>query len=260
MNTKKQKSNVKKETPNSKLQKSSVIFMQLGLILALLAVYVTLEHKSLVKYASNFIEDPINIDKTIDIPYNFKIIKPKTTIVRKVKTETKIVPKVTTKIKIVKNDYEVKKELKSKLFSQDNPIISKPSIDLSNIPDDNLIDEDPIPFIIIEEVPSFPSCTGTNKEKKVCFNKKMNKHINKYFDVDLVQELGFKPGKKRITVQFIINKNGDIENIKTNASHIRLKKEVERIIKKLPKMNPGKQRNKPVKVRFNLPIFVNIED
>jgi protein TonB len=67
MNTKKQNSNIKKETPNSKLQKSSLIFMQLGLILALLAVYVTLEHKSLVKYA--ILDESVEYD-----PYDESVI------------------------------------------------------------------------------------------------------------------------------------------------------------------------------------------
>jgi protein TonB len=70
----------------------------------------------------------------------------------------------------------------------------------------------------------------------------------------LAQDLGLTEGMKRISVQFIIDKNGMVTNIKARAPHPRLQKEAIRIIKLLPKMSPGRQRNKAVNVRYNLPI------
>lgn len=263
MNTKKNESK-KMETPNSKLQKSSVIFMQLGLILALLAVYFLLEHKSIMHYAA--FEKPITKIETKTYVYdNIEIIrkKPKKIVVIEKDKPIKVVKPID-KIELIDNNENKQKETKEDLFEPNNndtnQVTSKPTIDLGDIPDDDIEDNEPVPFVTLEETPTFFNCKGTNAQKKKCFNKKINKHIQKYFNVDLAQDLGLSPGKKRINVQFIINKKGEIEGIKTAASNIRLKKEAERVIKKLPKMKPGMQRRKPVNVKFNLPIYFNVED
>ncbi len=262
MNTKKNESK-KLETPNSKLQKSSVIFMQLGLILALLAVYFLLEHKSIMHYA--VFEKPITKTEPKTYVYdNFEIIKkkPKKVVIIEKDKPIKVVKPID-KIELIDNN-DKQKETEKDLFKPDdsdtNQVTSKPPIDLGDIPEEDIDDGEPVDFIVLEETPSFFSCKGSNEQKRKCFNKKINKHIQKHFNVDLAQDLGLSPGKKRINVQFIINKKGEIEGIKTAATHIRLKKEATRIIKKLPKMNPGKQRNKPVNVKFNLPIYFNVED
>lgn len=262
MNTKKQKSNQKLETPNSKLQKSSVIFMQLGLIIALLAVYFTLEHKSFINkhtYADNSTIENIDIEITPPIV----IIKQKPITRKVIKVKDPVVVKTLEKLNLIDNKEEIKK-IEKDLFIQDDikgtPVTKMP-IDLDGIPDD-LPEELPIlPFYKIEDAPEFPGCDkGTKAQKKICFNKKMGKHVNRYFDVDLAQDLGLSPGKKRINVQFIIDEKGNITDIKSNAPHIRLQKEAIRIVKKLPKMIPGKQRNNAVKVKFNLPINFNVQD
>ena len=87
----------------------------------------------------------------------------------------------------------------------------------------------------------------------------MRKHVQRYFDAELANELGLAPGKKRIFVQFKIDKDGSITSVNARAPHPRLKKEAERIAKKLPKMVPGRQRGKPVRVGYTLPITFNVE-
>jgi periplasmic protein TonB len=70
--------------------------------------------------------------------------------------------------------------------------------------------------------------------------------------------LGLEPGTKRIFVVFIIDKNGNITNIESRAPHKSLQLEAERVVKSLPKMEPGKQRGKPVGVKYSLPIVFEI--
>jgi len=45
-------------------------------------------------------------------------------------------------------------------------------------------------------------------------------------------------------MQFEIDKNGNIVNIKARAAHRRLEKEAKRVLLKLPQMEPAKQRNR----------------
>ncbi len=119
-----------------------------------------------------------------------------------------------------------------------------------------------IPFSQIDKIPVYPGCENfiTNKEKSNCLNRKIKGHISENFDVNLAQNLGLSLGKKRISVQFIINKNGEIEDVKSRAPHPKLQEEAIRIIELLPKMKAGEENGKKVKVRYNLPITFNIEN
>jgi protein TonB len=83
--------------------------------------------------------------------------------------------------------------------------------------------------------------------------------INKEFDTGLATDLGLT-GINRIYTSFKIKANGEAEFINARASHPKLKEESRRVIEKLPKMQPGKQRGKPVDVIFALPITFKVSD
>lgn len=258
MNKQKHKVN----TPSTNLQKSSVIFMQLGLILSLFVVYLTLEHKSFYKVkpiAEVVIEDN---DSPI-IPPKIIYEKPKPIVNKKIE---KVVQKVV-QVQKPSSDFEVVKDTKKEIEEavltttddDQDDVVKITSNDIQEVDNGETTDEI-IPFFIIEIAPAFPSCKGSESEKKICFNEKMRKHINRKFNTDIARDLGLSPGKKRINVQFIIDKTGNITNIKVKAPHKRLEKEAKRIINLLPQMIPATQRLKHVKVRYNLPIIFNVED
>ena len=59
----------------------------------------------------------------------------------------------------------------------------------------------------------------------------------------------------KVYMRFVIERDGSITNIEVLKSLDRnLEKEAIRIINKLPKMIPGKQRGRPVRVPFSIPI------
>jgi protein TonB len=87
----------------------------------------------------------------------------------------------------------------------------------------------------------------------------MQKHFARKFDAELPNELGLSPGKKRLIMLFKIDKVGNIVDIRVKAPHPKLKKEATRIIKLLPKMKPGRQRGKPVGVKYTLPMRIEVE-
>ena len=55
-------------------------------------------------------------------------------------------------------------------------------------------------------------------------------------------------------------KQGKIAEVRARAPHPRLEQEAARVVNKLPKMQPGKQRGKPVGVVYSLPITFQIQD
>jgi len=102
-------------------------------------------------------------------------------------------------------------------------------------------------------VPMFRSCKNVFKSQRMnCFQNKMNKHISKHFYYPKYAQNRGIQGK--VFIQFIIEKDGSIGEINASGADKSLKDAAVRIIKKLPKMIPGKVNGKPVRVPFTIPI------
>jgi len=85
----------------------------------------------------------------------------------------------------------------------------------------------------------------------------MQKHIRKNFRYpEIAQEMGVQG---RVSVVFVIQRDGSIGNIRMRGPDKNLEAEALRIIKKLPKMTPGKQRGRAVKVPFSIPITFKLQ-
>ena len=107
---------------------------------------------------------------------------------------------------------------------------------------------------IAETPPTYPGCDrGDFEFKKKCTSDKIVKFVNKNFDTDIAGRLGLI-GMQKIDVVFKIDENGEITAVRSRAPHPALEKEAIRVIKSLPKMNPGYQKGVPVIVPYSLPI------
>ena len=115
-----------------------------------------------------------------------------------------------------------------------------------------------VPFAVIEDVPIFPGCEKVKKSKRRdCFQEQMNKHIRKNFRYpEIAQEMGIQG---RVYVNFVIGKDGNISNIRMRGPDKNLENKANRIISKLPKMTPGKQRGKAVRGPFSIPITFKLQ-
>jgi hypothetical protein len=58
----------------------------------------------------------------------------------------------------------------------------------------------------------------------------------------------------------VLNVDGDVVNVRVRAPHPRLEQEAINVVKSLPKMTPGKQRDKAVGVLYALPIIFQVEN
>jgi len=120
---------------------------------------------------------------------------------------------------------------------------------------------DDVPFAVIENVPVYPGCEDkkNNDDRKKCMSEKITSFVNKNFNTGLANEQGLE-GRQTIAVQFKIDKSGEVVGVVTKAKNAALQREAERVINKLPKMIPGKQRGKPVGVIYGLPIVFQVQD
>jgi len=115
-----------------------------------------------------------------------------------------------------------------------------------------------VPFAVIEKVPTFPGCEGlANEEAKKCMSKKIQQFAAENFNTKLADDLNLK-GKQRIFVQFKIDKNGNVADVRARAPHPDLEAEAIRVVNKFPKMQPGEQDGKKVGVLYSLPILFEI--
>ena len=64
----------------------------------------------------------------------------------------------------------------------------------------------------------------------------------------------------RVTVQFVIERDGSITDVKVlRGVDPSLDKEAVRVVKSMPKWKPGKQRGKPVRVSYTVPINFRLQ-
>lgn len=239
-----------KKNARASLENYSFLFLQLGLALALFLTYVAINIKTFDKSINTF-QDYFRPTELIEeIPFTQKpeqIVPPQPA------------PPAPDIIQIVKNNTKIKEVIFQTTETNENVAIN-PMVKIETIKEiaeDEVVTED-IPFAIIEEAPVFPGCTGSKLEKKDCFNTQITLLVQKNFRGDIAQDLGLSPGLKKIFVLFTIDKNGDIVNIKIRAPHKSLEAEAERVLKLLPKMIPGKQRNSNVNVSYALPITFKV--
>ena len=236
-----------KKSPKANLEKFSTIFIQLGLVLALLVVYLGIEHKTFERDLDILGSLTTEVVEEEDIPITERIeqIKPP--------PPPPPAPEV---IEVVEDEKEVEETVLESTETDENEKVEVEEIE--EVVEEEEVVED-VPFAIIEDAPVFPGCKGSKAQKKKCLQDKIKKHVNKKYNTGLAGDLGLDPGKKKVYVQFKISKTGNITEVRARGPHKRLEKEAIRVVKLLPKMIPGKQRGRAVGVKYTLPITLLVE-
>jgi protein TonB len=231
-----------KKTPKADLTKNSSLYFAIGLASVLLFSWVAIEWKTYEKSAFDY--EALNVDDEDDeeVPITEQIKTP---------PPPPPPPPAPEVIEIVE-DEEHKEETVIESTETDQEEI----VEIVDVVDD--FEDVDVPFAVIEDVPLFPGCEKVAKsDRRKCFQEQINKHIRKNFRYpEIAQEMGVQG---RVYVNFIISKDGSITNIRMRGPDKNLEKEAKRIISKLPKMTPGKQRGRPVRVPFSIPISFRLQ-
>ncbi|PQJ79483.1 energy transducer TonB [Polaribacter porphyrae] len=236
-----------KKNPKSNLENFSKNFMLIGLVLALFITYAAIEQKTYDKTYNELGLANMNQDLEEDIPITERVepVKPKTPP-----------PPTPEKIEVVEDEKEIEETVIESTETDETEAVEVEEIE--EVEEVEEVIED-VSFMIIEDVPVFPGCKGTKAQLKKCFSQKVQKHFSRKFDAELPNELGLSPGKKRVYIGFKIDRNGNIVNVQARAPHPKIKSEVVKVMKQLPKMKPGRQRGKPVGVKYSIPFTLVVE-
>lgn len=240
-----------KKYPHAVLENYSKILIELGLVLALFIVYQFINIKSYPTPVKDLIGTFVAEDDTEEIIEIKPIETPPTAEVKAVMPEK--ILKVEDETEIVETIIESTETDESEAITVD---VSK---DLVNVEEEDEIVED-VAFMVIEEVPIFPGCSGNNKQLRDCFSQEVSKFVSKKFNPEIASDIGLTSGSiQKIFVVFKIDNKGNITDINARAPHKKLQEEAIRVIQMLPKMTPGKQRGRPVGVKYGLPIVFKVE-
>lgn len=218
-----------KKSPKADLQNKRSIFLQIGLILSLLIVIWVFSWSQSekvidkVEFSGDIIEQEI-IDVTVQEE------KPQEPVKRQEAFFSDL-------FKIVKDDTKIEADLS---FMEDFSDFSE--IEIKTFVEEEVVDED-IPVVVAEEEPKFQG-KDINAFRTWCGK-------NLVYPV-VALENGIQG---RVTLSFVIERDGSVSNVKVlRGADRELDKAAVDVIMKSPKWSPGKNRGKPVRFTYNMPI------
>lgn len=238
-----------KKNPKADLSRNSFIYFQIGLIIVLSITYFGIEWKF----------------TNVDTASNYDIVVPDIENEEIPVTEIKDLPPPPPPpppapeiIDVIADDLEMEE---TEIQSTETSLEDKMQvIQVAEIKDENIEEEvEEVPFVLIANVPIFPGCENLpdNNARKNCMSKKIDELIQREFNSNLGADLNMY-GVNRIYAIFKIDQFGKVTGIKVRGPHKILEEEAERVIKLLPDMVPGNQRNRPVSVIYTLPIVFEV--
>lgn len=219
-----------KKTDKANLEKSRGMFLQLGYVIVLGIVLLAFEWGTRPSELNTLgqLED-LDLEEEI-IPITRQNQPP---------PPPPPPPQTTEVINIVEDDVEIEDEL----ILEDTEADQDTEIDIVEFDEDEEeVDEEQI-FFVVEDMPMFQ---GQD-------NGAFRTYIHQNLKYPLIAQENGVSG--RVFVQFDISVTGEVTNIVVvRGVDPSLDREAIRVVKSSPKWTPGKQRGRPVKVRFTFPI------
>ena len=225
-----------KKSPKADLTKSSTMFMEIGLIAALLITLVAFEWKSSeVKKVELSADNAIAAEEEIiPITEEENIVRPK----------MPTIPILSDAIDIVDDDIKVDEEM---FNFEDSEDLGVDMNDYGYEVGEESVEEEAIPFALVEQKPMFQGGDAN------AFSKWVNQHLAY---PDIAKENGIQG---RVTLQFTVNTDGSVSGVKVlRGVDPSLDKEAVRVVSSSPKWTPGKQRDRAVKVTYTFPVVFQL--
>ncbi|MDA3880098.1 MAG: energy transducer TonB [Prolixibacteraceae bacterium] len=225
-----------KKTPKADLENKRNIFVQIGLVVSLGIVLTAFSINSSVKSATSLgeLQDQEIEDEVIPITRQEEIKPP----------PPPPPPKVVEVINIVDDEVEIEEEFEFESTEADDETI----IDAVPVIEDDYGDEgDNGVFVIVEEMPVFPGGELA-----------LRRWISNNIDYPVIAAENGIQGKVYVT--FVVDKDGSVSDARiARGVDPSIDKEALRVVNSLPKWKPGKQRGKPVRVSYTVPINFQLQ-
>lgn len=223
-----------KKTPKADLENKKTIFLEIGLVLSLAIVLAAFEWTSsdaAVTIDRTQIEQVKIEEEIIPITQEEEIKPPEPP---KVKTVTDV-------IKIVEDNIEVADNMD--IFDSDfDENVGVEIVEFYGEEEEE--EEEPEVFVIVEEMPTFGN--GDINDFRINYVQKKIKYPDAAAENNI---------QGRVIINFVVNEKGEVCNVKVvRGVDPLIDKEAVRVVSGSPKWKPGKQRGKPARVQYTIPI------
>lgn len=227
-----------KKSAKANLENKKLFYRELGLIVALVAILAAFEWSTTEKAESVIQEEtaaPIEVE---EIPITTEAPPPP--------PEAPKVPQLSDMIEVVDDDIVVDTDLFISL--EDDADLGVEIMDYVAEVEEEVIEEAPIPYTLVEEKPGFNG--GDANE----FTKWVYKNLEY---PAAAQENGIQG---RVICQFVVGKDGQVRDVVVvRTLDPSCDKEAIRVLSGMPKWIPGKQNGKAVSVKYTVPIVFRLQ-
>lgn len=225
-----------KKTPKADLENRRTLYTEIGLVVALLVVWGAFSYSTKEKAVASLGEDTQVVEVEDMVPITQETPPPP--------PEAPKIPVLSDQIDIVEDDIKVDDNFMS---LEDDANLGVEIMDYVEEVKEEVVEEEAIPFQLVEEKPSFNG--GDANE----FSKWVNSKLQY---PEIAKENGVQG---RVTLQFTVNPDGSVSNVKVlRGVDSSLDKEAVRVVSMSPKWKPGKQRDRAVKVTFTFPVIFQL--
>ena len=226
-----------KKSAKASLENKRLLFTEIGFVIALLVVYGAFEYSSKEKAASILDGDNQIVEVEDMVPITQETPPPP--------PEAPKIPILSDQIDIVDDEIKVDDDMFMNL--EDNANMGVEIMDYVEETKEEVVEEEAIPFQLVEEKPSFNG--GDANECSKWVNSKL-------VYPEIAKENGVQG---RVTLQFTVNADGTVSNVKVlRGVDSSLDKEAVRVVSSSPKWKPGKQRDRAVKVTYTFPVIFQL--
>lgn len=225
-----------KKSPKADLNNKKLLFVEIGLVVSLLVTIGAFEYQTKEKKESVFAQENTELIEEEIIPITQETPPPP--------PEMPKIPVLSDQIDIVDDNIKVDDNI---LNLEDDSNLGVEIMDYVEEVQEEVVEEEAIPFALVEEKPKFQGGDANT------FSAWVSKNL-KYPEV--AQENGVSG---RVIVQFTVNPNGSVSDVKVlRGVDPSLDKEAVRVIQSSPKWTPGKQRDRAVKVTYQFPVIFQL--
>ena len=225
-----------KKTEKASLENKRLLFAEAGLIAALLIVYAGFETSTRAREVAVLDSNTTVIEEDDIMAITVETPPPA--------PETPSLPMLSDEIEIVENDITVDLDFQS-LDDTDIPVNIQEYIRQEVVEED--VEDETIPFINVEQKPTF---RGEDANK---FAAWVNSRV---VYPEMAKENGIEG---RVVLQFTIGTDGRLQDLKVLSSPDEtLSKESLRVVSGSPKWEPGRQRDRAVKVSDTFPVIYRL--
>ena len=225
-----------KKSEKASLENKKLLFVEIGLVVSLAITLFAFEWTS-SETETALLEDTteVLIEEEI-ISTNMETPPPP--------PEAPKIPVLSDQIDIVDDEIEIEDDMFMNL--EDDASLGVEIMDYVEV-EEEVVEEEAIPFQLVEEKPSFQGGDANQ------FSKWVNSRL---VYPEIAKENGVQG---RVTLQFTVEKDGSVTKVKVlRGVDPSLDKEAVRVVSMSPKWKPGKQRDRAVPVTYTFPVIFQL--